>query len=320
MTKVVILDDYQHVARDMVDWSSVEARCQIEVLHEHIADRAALAARLAGAEVVVAMRERTVFDACMLDRLPDLRLLITTGMVNKSIDIAAAHARGVTVCGTPGGGPSAAELAFGLILALARRIPQEADGLRNGDPQWQTGLGVDLAGKVLGIVGFGRLGMMMVRYGTAFGMDCVAWSRSLTKEDATSQGIRRADSLEDLLSQSDFVTLHLPLTPATTGVIGRAQLDLMKPSAFLVNTSRGPLVEEAALLDALETGAIRGAGLDVYDIEPLSTGHPYRSAPGLIAVPHIGYVTEDTYRNYFTGAVDAIIGWLDGAPVRVLAP
>ncbi|MFT6676929.1 MAG: phosphoglycerate dehydrogenase-like enzyme [Sulfitobacter sp.] len=320
MTKVVILDDYQHVAQSMVDWSDVQARCDVVFEHDHIAERSALAGRLAGAEVVIAMRERTVFDADMLSRLPDLRLLITTGMVNKSIDIAAAQSRGITVCGTPGGGPAAAELAFGLMLALARRIPQEASNIRKDDPRWQSGMGVDLAGKVLGIVGFGRLGKEMARFGTAFRMECVAWSRSLTQAEAAAHGVRRADTLEALLSEADFATLHLPLTPATTGLIDLATLSQMKSSAFLVNTSRGPLVDETALVTALQAGLIRGAGLDVFDVEPLPAGHPYRSVEGLIATPHVGYVTEETYRNYFHGAVEAVLGWLDGAVVRELQP
>lgn len=319
MVKVIVLDDYQNIARDMADWSALEACCELVIQTDHISDRGALARALSGAEVVIAMRERTVFDAETLAMLRDLRLLITTGMVNKSIDIAAAQARGVMVCGTPGGGPAAAELAFGLVLALARRIPAEANSVRDGDPQWQTGIGVDLAGKVLAIAGFGRLGKEMARFGNAFRMDCVAWSRSLTDEMAAEHGVRRAGCLNDLLSEGDFVTLHLPLTPQTTKVVAAPELERMKPTAFLVNTSRGPLIDETALVSALNNGEIRGAALDVFDHEPLPTDHPYRTASNLIATPHVGYVTEETYRNYFGGAVEAVVGWLDGTPVRELS-
>ena len=320
MVRVVVLDDYQHVAARMADWSAVKARAELEFLHKPIATPAALARALAGADIVIAMRERTRFDAATLASLPDLRLLITTGMVNRSIDIAAANASGVTVCGTPGGGPAAAELAFGLLLALARRIPDEVQSVRAGNPAWQTGIGVDLADKVLGIVGYGKLGQRMARYGAAFGMRCLVYSRSLTEAAAAEAGVRRAPDLATLLAEADAVSLHVPQTPQTVGMIGAAELAQMKPGAFLINTSRGPLVDEGALVAALQAGRLRGAALDVFDTEPLPPDHPYRSAPGLIATPHVGYVTEETYRIYFAGAVEAVLGWLDGAPVRVLQP
>ncbi|MGR3493659.1 D-2-hydroxyacid dehydrogenase family protein [Citreimonas sp.] len=320
MTRIVILDDYQQVALRMADWSALQARCEIDVLDAHIDDTETLAARLAGAEVVLAMRERTPFDAARLERLPDLKLLVTTGPVNRSIDVAAANRLGITVCGTPGGGTAAAELAFGLILALARRIPQDVQSVRDGDPRWQAGLGVELAGKTLGIAGFGRLGRVTARYAAAFGMQPLAWSRTLTDEDAAAHGARPAADLAALLRQSDVLSIHLPLTTETRGVFDRAALAQMKPGAMLVNTSRGPIVDEGALIEALDSGRLRGAALDVFDIEPLPVDHPFRSHPAIIATPHMGYVTEETYRSYFCGAVTAIEAWLNGTPIRVLTP
>lgn len=315
--RIVVLNDYQRVALSMADWSPL-ADATIDIVDRHIEDRADLLAVLLGAEVVVAMRERTVFDAGLLAALPDLRLLVTTGMVNRSIDMAAAGARGITVCGTPGGGCAAAELAFALMLALARNVVQETVLFRAADPRWQTSVGVDLAGRTLGIVGFGRLGREMARYAVAFRMNVVGWSRRLTDAGAAEHGAQRADSLDALLAMSDVVSLHLPLTPETAQIIGAAELARMRPGAILINTARGPLVDEVALVAALKAGRIAGAGLDVFATEPLPHDHPLRLLPNVVATPHMGYVTENTYRGYYAGAVEAIAAWRSGTPLRVL--
>lgn len=316
--RVVVLDDYQKVATTMADWSSLEGRIDLDLVDHPIADRVALVERLRGAAIVVAMRERTPFDAELLAQLPDLRLLITTGMVNASIDMAAARAHGVTVSGTPGSRGSAAELAWALILALSRRIPAEVEGIRQGNPHWQRCVGVDLSGRTLGLAGFGNLGQRMARIGRAFDMKVVVWSRSLINEVAVTHGVQRAASLDELMAASDFLSLHLPLNDATRGMIGAREFALMKPGSYLVNTSRGPIVDEAALIGALKGEHLAGAGLDVFDIEPLPGNHPFRSMPSVIATPHVGYVTEETYRVYFSGAVEAVEAYLAGAPVRVL--
>jgi phosphoglycerate dehydrogenase-like enzyme len=318
VTRVVVLDDYQNAALHAADWSGVSDRCVLDVINHHIEDVDELVEALAGAQIVVAMRERTPFDAALLERLADLKLLITTGMVNRSIDMEAAGRLGIVVSGTPGGGTAAAELAFGLMLALARSIPEETIRFRQRDPVWQMSVGTDLRGRTLGIVGFGRLGQQMAKYAKAFGMEVVAWSRSLSEEKAAEQGVQRRPELNTLLSEADFVSLHLPLTPETVGLIGRRQFAVMKETAYLVNTARGPLVDEAALVEALKTGRIQGAALDVFDREPVDLDNPLRDLDNLIATPHVGYVTEDTYRTYFNGAIEAIRAWLDGTPVRVL--
>ncbi len=318
MIRCVILDDYQNVALRMADWSGLQGRVDIAALNEHVSDREELVARLADAEIVVAMRERTAFDHALLNRLPKLELLITTGMVNASIDIAAANARSVTVCGTESIAGSTAELTWGLLLSLLRHIPEEFAGMRRGGP-WQQTVGRDLQGTTMGIAGLGRLGSRVARVAQAFEMNVAAWSRSLTEDRARELGITRCTTLHDLLRISDVVSVHLKLTAETTGLIGKAELDLMKPDAILINTSRGPIVQEAALLAALSEGRIR-AGLDVYDKEPLPLDHPLRTIPNVVTTPHLGYVTDDTYRTYFRGVVEDIEAWLAGAPVRVIAP
>jgi phosphoglycerate dehydrogenase-like enzyme len=314
--RVAVLDDYQRVALAMADWGPVAARARIDV-SDRVLTGPALTGFLSGATVVAVMRERTRIDAALMDALPDLRLIATSGLGNAAIDMAAARARGITVCGTPGSGTATAELAFGLILSLARSIPQEAEALRAGDPRSQQGVGWEVAGRTLGVVGFGRLGKRVAAMGLAFGMRVLAHSRSLTEAQARAAGVE-AVPLDALLAGADVVSVHLPLTPATRGLIGAAALGRMKPGAVLVNTARGPIVDEAALVAALETRAIRGAALDVFDAEPLPQGHPFRSLPNVIATPHLGYVTEETYRVFYGGIVEAIAAWMDGAPVRVL--
>lgn len=317
LPRCVILDDYQHVALAMADWSLLRDRLVVETLHEWQPPEA-LPQALAGAEVVVAMRERTRFDAALLAQLPALRLLVTTGMRNASIDMEAAAARGITVCGTGGAANSTPEMSWALLMALARHIPAEHANLRAGGP-WQNSLGFDLAGKTIGIVGLGKIGQVMARYAAAFGMRVLAWSPNLTAERATAGGAELAPSLHALLEQGDVVTLHMVLAPATRGLIGAAEIARMKPTALLVNTSRGPLVDAAALQAALAEGRIGGAALDVYDQEPLPADSPWRRLPNLVTTPHLGYVSEAGYRVFYGQAVEDIDGWLRGAPVRVLA-
>lgn len=316
MPSCVILDDYQNVALAMADWNDVQERVSIRVSDRHLKGQD-LITQLADAEIVVMMRERTPFDAALFAALPRLKLLITTGMRNASIDFASAAQHGVTVCGTPSAPGTTAELTWGLIHALTRAIPVENAHFHASGP-WQTSVGRDLRGATLGIVGLGNLGQRVARVGAAFEMRVLGWSRSLTDETARSVGAGRAASLHDLLRESDIVSIHIPLNPATRGLIGPAELALMKPEAMIINTSRGPIIDEAALVEALETGRIAGAGLDVFDEEPLSGDHPLRRLPNVIATPHLGYVTQANYRAYFEGVVEDIAAWLDGTPLRVM--
>lgn len=315
MVKVAVLDDYQQVAAGCADWSSLAA--DVEFLHGYPGGEEALADALAGYDVIVAMRERTPFQRSLLERLPDLRLLITTGMRNAAIDISAANELGVTVCGTQSPGHATAELAFGLILALARGIPTESESVRSGG--WQVGLGRDLRGATLGVIGLGRLGAQVAAFGQAFGMTVIAWSANLTSERATAVGVGSVPK-DVLLTMSDFVSIHLKLSDRTRSLIGAAEFAGMKPSAYLVNTSRGPIVEETALLAALRAEQIAGAALDVFNQEPLALDHPFRSEPKLLLTPHIGYVTRETYSIFYGQAVEDIAAWSSGDPVRTLSP
>lgn len=318
MIRCVVLDDYQDAARRFADWSVLGEDVELVVLRQHLSGDA-LAEALQGAAVVVAMRERTPFDAATLAHLPDLRLLVTTGSVNASIDLEAAAARGVTVCATTSVPHPAAELTWGLLLGLARSIPREDARFHRGELPWQASVGLDLAGRTIGIVGLGRIGQRVARYARAFDMRVIAWSRSLTEERCAEHGAELAPGLDALLADADVVTLHVALGPGTQGMIGARELSLMKPSALLVNTSRGALVDEMALLEALRTGRIAGAALDVFREEPLPADHPLRGAPNLVATPHLGYVTADNYGRYFRDAVEDIQAWLQGRPIRVLA-
>jgi phosphoglycerate dehydrogenase-like enzyme len=318
MLRCAVLDDYQNVALGFADWGKLASRVEVRVFNEHFTEPGALAAAIGDCEIVVIMRERTPFDRSLFERLPKLKLLVTTGQRNASIDLAAAAARGVVVCGTASHPSGTGELTWGLILALARHIPDEHARVRAGG-RWQTSIGMDLAGRRLGIIGLGRIGAHVARVGNAFGMQVQAWSRSLSADKCAAAGVALAASLDALLADSDVVTIHVPLNAGSRGLIGAAQLGRMKPTALLVNTSRGPIVDEAALLAALRAGRIAGAGLDVYEPEPLPADHPLRSAGRLVTTPHLGYVTEDTYRQYFTHAVEDIAAWLNGAPVRTLS-
>ena len=316
MTKVAVLDDYQSVALDMTDWDSLPTDVMVNVFSDHLSNEDDVANRLEPYQVVVAMRERTPFQRSLLERLPNLRLLVTTGMRNASIDLTAARDNGVTVCGTDGVPYPTAELTWGLILALLRKIPTEDQATRQG--RWQVTMGEGLHGKTLGVMGLGRLGSQVASVGGAFGMNVVAWSQNLTAERASEFGATLV-SKEALLSKSDVVTIHLVLSGRTRGLIGATELSLMKPSAYLVNTSRGPIVDESALVAALRSGTIAGAGLDVFDIEPLPIDHPLRSLPNTVLTPHMGYVTSETYRVFYGDAVEDISAFLAGNPVRVIS-
>ena len=316
MTSVAVLDDYQNVAQDMADWDSLPAGVSVDFFQDHLSDEDDVARRLEPYEVVVAMRERTPFTRTLLSRLPDLNLLVTTGMRNASIDMEAAADHGVTVCGTDGLPYPTAELTWALILALARKVPTEDAATRAGE--WQVTMGEGLQGKTLGVIGLGRLGSQVAAIGGAFGMNLVAWSQNLTAERAAEFGARLVLK-DELLSESDIVTIHLVLSDRTRGLLGERELSLMKRSAYLVNTSRGPIVDESALVGALESGAIAGAGLDVFDIEPLPLDHKLRSLPNTVLTPHIGYVTAETYRIFYGDAVEDIAAFLAGSPVRVIS-
>jgi len=317
VARVALLDDYQDVALSMADWKSLPAGTEVVVFKDHLAAEDAVAGRLADFDIVMALRERTPFPRTLLERLPKLKLLITAGMRNASIDMKAAADRGVTVCGTAGLPYPTAELAWGLILSLMRRIPAEDRATREG--RWQTSLGLGLNGKTLGVLGLGTLGSRAAKVGLAFEMDVLAWSQNLTAERAKEIGVMLVPK-DELLARSDIVSIHLVLGERTRGLIGARELGLMKRSAYLINTSRGPIVDEAALIRALGDGTIAGAGLDVFDEEPLPLDHAFRRLPNIVITPHLGYVTSETYRIFYGHAVEDIKAYLDGKPVRVLKP
>lgn len=313
--RVAILDDYQRVALQMADWGVLPADVKVQVFHDHLADQDAVAGRLKDCEIVVAMRERTPFPRGLLERLPTLKLLVTTGMRNAAIDLAAATECGIVVCGTGGVLYPTAELTWGLILALLRHIPTEDQATRAG--RWQVSMGVGLQGKVLGVLGLGNLGSQVAAVGKAFQMTVTAWSQNLTPERAAHVGAKYVGK-DELFTQSDIVTIHLVLSERTRGLVGARELGLMKPTAYLVNTSRGPIVDERALIAALQGRTIAGAALDVFDQEPLPVDHPLRRLDNTVITPHIGYVTIETYRIFFAHIVEDILAFLRGAPVRVL--
>ena len=317
MARVALLDDYQEVALGMADWKNLPAGTEVVVFKDHLAAEDAVARRLADFDIVMALRERTPFPRTLLERLPKLKLLITAGMRNASIDMKAAAERGVTVCGTAGLPYPTAELAWGLILSLMRRIPAEDRATREG--RWQTSLGLGLNGKTLGVLGLGTLGSRAAKVGLAFEMDVLAWSQNLTAERAKEIGVTLVPK-DELLARADIVSIHLVLGERTRGLIGARELGLMKRSAYLINTSRGPIVDEAALIRALGDGTIAGAGLDVFDEEPLPLDHAFRRLPNIVITPHLGYVTSETYRIFYGHAVEDIKAYLDGKPVRVLKP
>ena len=318
MTNIAVLDDYQGVSQQLTDWSVLPDGCRLQVFRDHLNELDTVAARLQEFDVVCAMRERTPFPRELLERLPNLKLLVTAGMRNASIDTEAATDHGVLVCGTDGGPTNPpAELTWGLILALARHIHQEDAATRNG--HWGTTLGPSLEGKVLGVLGLGRLGAAVAKVGVAFEMSVIAWSQNLTQERAAQHGTTLV-SKEELFRQSDVVSVHVQLSERTVGLVGARELGLMKPTALLINTARGPIVDEAALIDALRNGTIAGAGLDVFDQEPLPADHPFLQMDNTLLTPHLGYATPEQLKVRYQGTVEDIGAFLEGSPIRALNP
>jgi phosphoglycerate dehydrogenase-like enzyme len=314
--RCAILDDYQNVALSMADWSKVAPDLEIRVFNEHLGSADKVVAALQGFAIICAMRERTAFPRAVIEALPDLKLLVTTGMRNASIDLEAAKAHGVVVCGTPAFGNATAAIATGLMLELARHIGYENARLKAGAP-WQTTIGLDLEDMTLALLGLGRLGIRMAEIGRALRMKVIAWSQNLAAEACAQAGVEHV-ARDELFRRGDFLSIHVQLSERTRGLIGARELGLMKPSAFLINTSRGPIVDETALIAALRDKRLAGAGLDVFDIEPLPVEHPLRRLENVVLTPHLGYVAEQNYRVFFAGMVDDIRAFLDGKPVCVL--
>lgn len=317
MKSIVVLDDYQNVALSFGGWERLKDRAKVRVLNRHIADRGELVRELADADIIVCNRERTVINAALINALPKLQLIVTSGMRNASVDVAAAKARGVAVCGTATLGYPTAELTWAMILGWMRSIPQEVASLAGGG--WQTKVGSGLRGKTLGILGYGRIGGDVAKVGQALGMKVIAWSRSLTPEKAAQAGIECVER-DEIYRRSDVVTIHMILNGETANFVKARDFALMKSTALFVNTSRAGLVDTAALIAALKSGKLGGAALDVYDHEPLPASDPIRSAPNTLLTPHLGYVMAENYQVSFTEAVENIDAWLDGAPKRVIEP
>ncbi|HZL30263.1 MAG TPA: D-2-hydroxyacid dehydrogenase family protein [Pseudolabrys sp.] len=318
MVRAAILDDYQNVAMKLADWGSVSKDVEIKVFDQPFKSQDEAIKALQGFAIVVGMRERTPFPRKVIESLPDLKLLITTGAKNNAFDIKAAAERGVTVCGTGGVGNPTTGIVFGLMLELTRHIGFENARMKAGEP-WQVTIGLDLEGLTLGIVGLGKLGQRVAKIGQAFGMKVIAWSQNLSPEKAKEAGVDYA-SREELFAKSDFVSIHLVLSDRSRGLITGDDIGRMKKSAYLINTARAPIVDQAALLKALQEEKIAGAGLDVFETEPLPLDHPYRKLDNVVITPHLGYVSEQNYRKYFPDIVEDIRAFLDGKPVRVIAP
>jgi phosphoglycerate dehydrogenase-like enzyme len=318
--QIAILDDWQGLARQSADWSALERRAELVFFANAFTDEDAAAAALAAFDIVMPMRERTAFPESLIARLPKLKLVSMTGKRAATFDLKAMAKRGIVISYAESGdnGEATAELALGLMLAAARAIPHADATIRAGG--FQTGVpeGQQLAGKTLGVIGLGRLGSRMARYALAMDMKVLAWSQNLTAEHATAKGVQLA-SKEQLLVEADVVSLHLVLSPRSRGIIGADELARMKHGAILINTSRGPLIDEAALLAAVGTGRITAA-LDVYDREPLPPAHPFRTMPGLILTPHLGYCTAEAFRAFYAQGIENVLAFLDGAPIRVLNP
>lgn len=316
--RCAILDDYQNAALAMADWSSLAGSVEMKILRDHISGPDELVREIGDCEIVLIMRERTPFPASLFARLPRLKLLVTTGMRNLSIDLAAAKDHGVLVCGTESLPHPPVELTWALILGLARGLVPENRALRESGP-WQSTIGMDLAGSRLGLLGLGKLGTKVAQIGLAFGMRVSAWSQNLTRERAEAVGVQFAASKEELLEGAHFVSIHLVLSDRTRGLIGAPELRRMRPGAYLINTSRAGIVDQDALAKALEQGWIAGAGLDVFEIEPLTADSVWRRLDNVLATPHLGYVSQANYRTFFSHAVEDIRAFLNGAPVRVLS-
>ena len=313
--KVAVLDDYQSVAETMADWSQLPPGAEAAFFSDHLTSEDALVERLAGFDVVVGMRERTPFPRSLLARLPNLRLLVTTGRRNASFDIAAATELGVAVCGTDGAGEGPTELTWGLIIAMLRQIPLEDRRSRQG--RWGTTVGVGLKGKTIGLLGLGHIGSLMARVAHAFDLNVIAWSQNLTAARAQECGAALVDK-DALFRDSDIVSIHVVLSERTRGLVGARELALMRPTAYVVNISRGPIVDEAALVDALQRRAIAGAALDTFDTEPLPENHPLLQLDNALICPHLGYVTDDSYRAMYAGVIEDIRAFASGEPVRVI--
>ena len=318
MLQGAILDDYQSVSQKVADWSPVTKDVSFKVFTEALGGPDRVIAALKDCAIVCLMRERTLFGKDVIDALPKLKLIVTSGMRNAAIDIAAAAARGIPVCGTESLGPPTAELTFGLMIELARKIGIENARLKNG-AKWQSTLGIDLYGKTLGILGLGKLGTRVARIANAMDMKVIAWSQNLTAEKAQAAGATLV-SKEELLRQSDFVTIHMQLSARTRGLIGADELALMKPTAFFINTSRGPIADEKAIEAVLKGKKIAGAAIDVYNEEPLPIEHPFRYLDNIVITPHLGYVTAENYKRFYGHMVEDIRAWLDGKPIRVIPP
>lgn len=313
--QIAVIDDWQNVASGVVDWSVLEAVGQVHFLHDYPADTATMIERLRGFEVICVMRERSTFDKALLQGLPKLKLLVTGGMRNAAIDIPAAKALGITVCGTDSYKHAAPELTWALIMASTRNLLAEANSLRAG--HWQVGLGGDLHGKTLGILGLGSIGQKVAQFAQVFGMRVIAWSENLTPERTAESGVTWV-SKQALFEQADILTVHLVLSDRSRGLVDAEALGWMKPSAHLVNTARGPIVDESALVQALESGRLAGAALDVYAEEPLPADHPFRRLSNVLATPHVGYVSEQNYQQFYGQMIEDIQAWAKGAPIRVL--
>lgn len=315
--KLAILDDYQDVARGFADWGKLPSGWTLDVFNRQIVGEAAVAEALIEHEVVVIMRERTPFPASLIDRLPKLRLLVTSGPRNASIDLKAAAGKGVVVCGTDSMAHPPMEIAWALIFALMRQVPREDRAMREG--RWQLTVGRCLKGRILGLAGLGKLGSAMVPVAKALGMRVIAWSENLTPERAAEAGAERVDK-DALFRLADIVSVHLLLSPRTRGLISAREFGLMRSDAYLVNTSRGPIVDETAMIEALRNGRIAGAGLDVFDQEPLPKDHPLLKLENTVLTPHLGYVSEENYRNYYGQGLEDILAWIGGKPIRVIPP
>jgi len=315
MTRIAVLDDYQNAARGAADWGSLVG-CQVKIFTEHLGwDEDQVANALIGFDVIVCMRERTAFPLTQLEKLPNLKLLVTTGMRNLSIDMDFAARRGIVVCGTQMLGYPAYEHAWALILAVTKKIPYEDQTMKSGG--WQQGVGVGLSGKTLGILGLGKLGSAAARIGKAFEMDVIAWSQNLTEQAAAEKGVTRVEKNE-LFERSDVISIHMILSDRTRGLVGKDEFAMMKPSSYLVNTSRGPIVDEAAMIEALQTNQIAGAGIDVYDLEPLPADHVIRKLENVVLTGHTGFVVKELHELAYQQAVENIQAWIDNAPQRVL--
>jgi phosphoglycerate dehydrogenase-like enzyme len=316
LLRIAVLDDWQSIASGVLDWSVLDSVGEVSFLHEYPADTATMVERLASFDVICIMRERTPFNEALLSQLPNLKLLVTGGMRNAAIDVAAARRHGIEVCGTESYKHAAPELTWALIMGITRNLVSEANSLRAGN--WQIGIGSDLHGKTLGILGLGSIGKWIARYGQAFGMKVIAWSQNLTAEAAAEVGVTRV-SKQELFEQADILSVHLVLSDRSRGLVDAEALGWMKPGAYLINSSRGPIVDETALIDTLRHKRIAGAALDVFDIEPLPADHPYRSLDNVLATPHIGYVTQNNYHMFYSQIIEDIQAWHAGKPIRLFA-